>query len=48
MTLAIVAGRGRVWLKGPTYTYVIRALGVALVLFAIKFTRDGLTYLDLL
>ena len=48
ITFAIVAGQGRVWLKGPAYTYVIRTLGVALILFAIKFTRDGLIYLDLL
>ena len=48
ITFAIVAGQGRVWLKGPAYTYVNRTLGVALILFAIKFTRDGLIYLDLL
>ena len=48
MSFAIIAGHGRVWLTGASYVYTMRALGVALFVFALKFARDGLDYLDVL
>ena len=42
MTLAIVVNRSRNFLQGPVYVGVMKALGVVLILFAMKLFWDGL------
>lgn len=42
MAFAVIAGHGRVWLSGPSYLYTMRTLGVALFVFALKFSYEGL------
>lgn len=43
--VAIVAGRSRHFLTGKGYLYIMRALGVVLLVFAIILFRDGLRLL---
>ncbi|MDP6604782.1 MAG: LysE family transporter [Dehalococcoidia bacterium] len=45
VTFAVVAARGRSFLQGTAYRYTLRALGVGLFIYALKFVRDGLGYL---
>ena len=42
--IAWLVARSRGFLKSRGYVYVNRLLGVALVVFAILFTRDGLRF----
>ena len=46
MLLAALAARSRRFLAGGAYCYVMRALGVVLLLFALWLFRDALAYLD--
>lgn len=46
MTLAIVVNRSRSFLQGPVYVGVMKALGIVLVLFAMKLFWDGLQLLQ--
>lgn len=45
--LALLVGRSRTFLTGRTYRWVMRALGVMLVLFAFVLFREGLLLLGL-
>lgn len=45
--VAILAGRSKSFLSGRVYTYVMRALGLALCLLALILFRDGLKLLGL-
>ncbi len=48
MLLALIAARSRSFLKGRTYIYTMRALGIVLVLFALTLFQDGLERLGIL
>jgi threonine/homoserine/homoserine lactone efflux protein len=43
--LAVIAGKSRHFLTGRTYLYVMRALGVVLLVFAFVLFKDGLRLL---
>jgi len=45
--VAALVARSRSFLKGRSYIYVNRVLGVALAAFAVVFLRDGLTFLGI-
>jgi threonine/homoserine/homoserine lactone efflux protein len=47
MLLAVMVGRGRSVLTSRAYRLLVRALGCALLVFAVLFLRDGLRYLSL-
>jgi threonine/homoserine/homoserine lactone efflux protein len=42
--VAILVGRSRLFLKSNIYIYIIKALGIVLFLFAIRFFIEGLYY----
>ena len=46
MLLALLVGRGRTVLTSRTYVLAVRALGAMLLVFALRFLRDGLRYLS--
>jgi threonine/homoserine/homoserine lactone efflux protein len=46
MLTAIILGKSKQFLKNRYYIYVLRILGVALLIFALLYLRDGLVYLD--
>ena len=48
MVVAWGVGRGRRLLRSRGYVYLVRALGVALGLFAVRFARDGLQHFGVL
>ncbi len=45
MLLAVVVGRSRHFLSGKTYVFIMRVLGLALLLFACVLFRDGIQHL---
>ena len=45
VVFAVLAARGRSFLAGTAYRYLIRALGIALFVIALRFARDGFGYL---
>lgn len=45
MVLAVVVGRSGHFLTGKSYLYIMRLLGIALLLFAIVLFRDGVHHL---
>jgi len=45
---AIILGKSRHILKNKYYIYLLRGLGIALIIFAYIYFKDGLRYLDLL
>ena len=48
VTVAVVTGRSRHFLKSNNYIYTIRVLGVILLIFAALFIRNGLKYFELI
>ena len=48
MSLAFVAARSKQLLAGTAYRYVMRFLGLALLVLAFFLFRDGLRFLDVL
>ena len=44
MLVALLVGRGRTVLTSRAYVLLVRALGVLLLVFALRFLRDGLRY----
>lgn len=46
--LAVIAGKSGKFLKSGHYIYTVRVLGIALILFAAMFARDGLILLGIL
>ena len=47
VAFAVLAARGRSFLAGAAYRRTLRVLGLALLVFALKFALDGLGYLGL-
>ena len=45
---AIILGKSRLILKNKYYIYLLRGLGISLIIFAYIYFKDGLRYLDLL
>ena len=45
---AIILGKSRYILKNKYYIYLLRSLGIALIIFAFIYLKDGLRYLNLL
>jgi len=48
MAIAVLAHKARAWFSGNTHTWVMRALGIVLLVFAALFLRDGLRHLHLI
>ena len=48
IVLALVVGKSKSFLKGKTYLYIMRFLGLVLCLLAMVLFRDGLTLLKIL
>jgi threonine/homoserine/homoserine lactone efflux protein len=48
MVVALLVDRSKAWIQGRVYVYIIRGLGVVLIVFAILFLRDGLRLLGVL
>lgn len=48
MVVAWGVGQGRRWLRSRGYVYLVRALGLALAFFALRFAREGLELLGVL
>jgi threonine/homoserine/homoserine lactone efflux protein len=48
VTLAMLVGRARGWLEGRAYTYLLRVLGIGLLVFGALLVHDGLRFLKLL
>lgn len=40
--IAVLVGKSRGWLMGPAYAWIMRALGVVLLVFALLLFREGL------
>lgn len=40
--VAVLVGKSRGWLMGPAYAWIMRALGIALLVFALLLFREGL------
>jgi uncharacterized membrane protein YdcZ (DUF606 family) len=47
-TVAIVVDKSKTLVKSKYYAYIIRALGVVLVVFALTFVRDALEFVGIL
>jgi threonine/homoserine/homoserine lactone efflux protein len=47
IVIAVTAGKSRQLLSGPAYRYLMRALGVLLLIFAVLLFRDGIVMLGL-
>jgi len=47
-TVAIVVGKSKTLIKSKYYAYLIRALGIVLIVFALIFVRDALDFLGVL
>ena len=45
VVLAVATERSRAFLKGPVYLWIMRGLGVCLVIFSLTLLREGLTLL---
>lgn len=45
--VAVLAGKSRQWLSGRTYNYLMRVLGMLLLMFAFILLRDGLDLLGI-
>ncbi len=45
MILAVIAGKSRQFLKGKTYLYIMRLLGIILLVYAFILLRDGFNLL---
>lgn len=43
--LALLTGRSRSFLKGPVYLWIMRGLGVCLIIFSVTLLREGLKLL---
>ena len=48
MVVAWAVGKGRRLLQSRGYVYLVRALGLALAVFALRFARDGLQHLGVI
>jgi len=48
ITTAIILGKSRHMLKNKYYIYLLRGLGIALLIFAFIYFKDGLLYLNLI
>jgi len=46
--VAIVVDRSKTLVKSKYYAYIIRALGIVLIVFALTFVRDALEYVGIL
>jgi len=47
-TVAIVVDKSKTLVKSKYYVYIIRALGIVLIVFALTFVRDALEFLGIL
>lgn len=47
-TVAIVVDKSKTLVKSKYYTYIIRALGIVLIVFALTFVRDALEFVGIL
>jgi len=45
IVLALVTGKSRSFLKGPVYLWIMRGLGVCLIIFSLTLLREGLRLL---
>jgi uncharacterized membrane protein YdcZ (DUF606 family) len=43
--VSLIVDKSKRFIKDKIYIYIIRALGIALLVFAVLFTRDGLKFL---
>lgn len=48
VAVVFLVDRSKVWIQGRVYVWIIRGLGVVLVIFAFLFLRDGLRMLGVL
>jgi threonine/homoserine/homoserine lactone efflux protein len=48
MTVAVVVDKSKTLVKSKYYTYIIQALGIVLIVFALIFVRDALEFLGIL
>ena len=48
VVLALVTARSRSFLKGPVYIWIMRGLGVCLILFSLTLLREGLRLLGVI
>jgi threonine/homoserine/homoserine lactone efflux protein len=47
-TVAIVVDKSKILVKSKYYAYIIRALGIVLIVFALTFVRDALEFVGIL
>jgi threonine/homoserine/homoserine lactone efflux protein len=47
-TVAIVVDKSKTLVKSNYYAYIIRALGIVLIVFALTFVRDALEFIGIL
>jgi threonine/homoserine/homoserine lactone efflux protein len=48
VAVAVLVGKSRSWLMGPAYAWVMRGLGVLLLVFALLLFREGLHLLGVI
>lgn len=45
--IVLAVEKSRNFLRGPIYVHTVRIMGILLLIFAVLFIKDGLTYLDI-